>query len=76
MSPCQFKDDCELIERLEHISPHLQKTYDGQYCSDACADCARHKVAIHLGCAAVPQSMLPTEIDRADRLLRQTWGQT
>ena len=57
--------------RLEQIAPSTCRQYVNRYCLGKPGECARFMVATTIGQRAVPTAMLPTETDRAWRLMHQ-----
>lgn len=68
---CPYLEGSDFCRKLESISSQSRQKYVAQYCQGDFAACARYRVASALGYDAVPKAMLPTETDRASRLIEQ-----
>lgn len=71
MCDCDFAGNCEFRKRLCEVSLDLADSYDIAYCRTAFAECARFRVASAVGLENVPPGMWPSEMDRAEQVIRK-----
>lgn len=73
METCTYFHDCVFFndpstQNLQILADQLKK----DYCQGRFEDCARYQVACRLGRDQVPASMLPTQLQWAEMIFRQS----
>jgi len=69
MSGCPYVRECGLPAGLEGLSKSMAAAYQQAYCQSECQQCARYRAGVELGWQYVPESLLPIEMERAERII-------
>ena len=82
MQKCKLLSDCalfepEMIKSYLHlagvleISPEeFRESYQKKFCYSNYEECARYQIAVEIGRAQVPDSLLPTQTELAEEIIK------
>ncbi len=67
---CPFFEQCTFQIQNDSNMPKLRNMFRVQYCFESFEQCARHQVALSVGCQQVPDFMLPTQNEWAQQIIQ------
>lgn len=75
MAQCPFLENCAFMHDETFRQMHgLIQRFQQAYCQDDYSSCARHQIASVLGESFVPSPMIPTQVDWAQQIIRDSKG--